>query len=99
MLARGAVSATRQHTQTIPIVMANSTDPVGTGFVKEVVPGLSRVALLWDPEIRGAMLEYRETETAARSLNLQLQSITGAGRPAGHAACVRQSGRDRGVRP
>jgi len=83
--------------------MANSTDPVGTGFVvslarpgrnitgnssmspelngkrlellKELVPGLSRVAILWNPDIRGAVLDYKETEGAARALRLQLQSV------------------------
>jgi ABC-type uncharacterized transport system substrate-binding protein len=83
-----------RHTQTIPIVMANSTDPVGTGFVvslarpgrnitgnssmspelngkrlellKEVVPGLSRVAILRNPDIRGAVFDYKESEGAAR---------------------------------
>ena len=98
-----AISAVKQQTRTIPIVMANSTDPVGTGFVaslarpggnvtgnsamspelsgkrlellKEVVPSLSRVAILWNPDIRGAVLDYKETEGAARSLHLQLQSV------------------------
>ena len=98
-----AIAAVKQQTQTIPIVMANSTDPVGTGFVaslarpggnvtgnsaispelsgkrlellREVVPGLSRVALIWNPNIRGAVLDYNETEGAARSLGLQLQSV------------------------
>jgi putative ABC transport system substrate-binding protein len=98
-----AVAAVKRETQTIPIVMANSTDPVGTGFVaslarpggnvtgqstispelsgkrlellREVVPGLSRVAFLWNPDIRGAVLDYNETEGAARSLGLQLQSV------------------------
>jgi putative ABC transport system substrate-binding protein len=98
-----AIAAVQQQTQTIPIVMANSTDPVGTGFVaslprpggnitgntamspelsgkrlellKEVVPGLSRVAILWNPDSRGGVLDYRETETAARSLHLQVQSV------------------------
>jgi len=97
------ISAVKLETQTIPIVMANSTDPVGTGFVaslarpggnvtgnsgmspdlggkrlellKEIIPGLSRVAILWNPEIRGAVLDYKETETAARALHLQLQSV------------------------
>ena len=97
------IAAVKQQTQTIPIVMANSTDPVGTGFVaslarpggnitgnsamspqlsgkrlellREVVPTLSRVAILWNPDIRGAVIDYRETETAARSLHLQLQSV------------------------
>ena len=97
------IAAVKQQTQTIPIVMANSTDPVGTGFVaslarpggnvtglssiapelngkrlellKEALPGLSRVAIVWNPDVRGAVLEYKETESAARSLRLQLQSV------------------------
>ena len=98
-----AIAAFKQQTSTIPIVMANSTDPVGTGFVaslarpggnvtghstispelsgkrlellREVVSGLSRVAFLWNPDVRGAVLDYKETEDAARSLHLQLQSV------------------------
>ncbi len=98
-----AIAAVKQQTSTIPIVMANSSDPVGTGFVaslarpggnvtghstispelsgkrlellREVVPGLSRVAFLWNPDVRGAVLDYNETEGAARSFGLQLQSV------------------------
>jgi ABC-type uncharacterized transport system substrate-binding protein len=98
-----AIAAVKRETQTIPIVMGNSTDPVGTGFVaslarpggnltglssispelggkrlellREVVPGLSRVAFLWNPDVRGAVLDYNETEGAANSLHLQLQSV------------------------
>ena len=83
--------------------MANSTDPVGTGFVaslahpggnvtglsnispelnakrlellREALPGLSRVAIMWNPDVRGAVLDYKETDSAARSLHLQLQSV------------------------
>jgi len=97
------IAAVRQQTQTIPIVMANSTDPVATGFVaslarpggnvtglstmspelsakrlellKAAVPGLSRVAIIWNPDARGAVLDYKETEGAARSLRLQLQAV------------------------
>ncbi len=99
----GAIAAVKRETQTIPIVMGNSSDPVGTGFVaslarpggnvtgltnisaelsgkrlellREVVPGLSRVAFLWNPDVRGNVLDYKETEGAARSLHLQLQSV------------------------
>ena len=99
----GVIAAVKRETQTIPIVMRNSSDPVGTGLVaslarpggnftglssmspelsgkrlellKEVVPGLSRVAFLWNPDVRGAVLDYKETEGAARSLGLELQSI------------------------
>jgi putative ABC transport system substrate-binding protein len=98
-----AIAAIKRQTQTIPIVMANSTDPVGTGFVaslahpggsvtgltsispelnakrlellKEAVPGLSRVAIVWNPDDRGGVLDHKETESAARALGLQLQSV------------------------
>ncbi|MDQ6917115.1 MAG: ABC transporter substrate-binding protein [Pseudomonadota bacterium] len=99
----GAIAAVRQQTRTIPIVMANSTDPVGTGFVaslprpggnvtgltnispalsakrlellREAIPGISRAAIMWNPDIRGGVLDYKETESAARSLRLHLQSV------------------------
>src|SRR5215475_7282409 len=98
-----AIAAVKRETQTIPLVMGNSSDPVGTGFVaslahpggnvtglsnmspdlsgkrlellKEVVPALSRVAFLWNPDVRGAVLDYKETEGAASSLHLQLHSV------------------------
>ena len=98
-----ATAALKRHTQTIPIVMVNTTDPVGTGLVaslahpggnitglsnvsselsgkrlellKEVVPELSRVAVLWNPEIRGAVLDYKGTESAARALRVEPQSV------------------------
>jgi ABC-type uncharacterized transport system substrate-binding protein len=98
-----AIATVKRETQTIPIVMANSTDPIGTGFVaslarpggnvtgnstmspelsgkrlellREVVPELSRVAFLWNPDVRGAVLDYNQTEGAARLLGLQLQSV------------------------
>src|SRR4030095_2962445 len=101
-----AIAAARQQTRTIPIVMAASTDPLGTGFVASlarpggnvtgvsamspdltgkrlellqgVVPRLSRVAFLWNPDVRGAVLDYNQTEGAARSLGLQLQSVEAA---------------------
>jgi putative tryptophan/tyrosine transport system substrate-binding protein len=99
----GAIAVFKKQTQTIPIVMANSTDPVATGFVaslarpggnvtglstispelggkrlellREVVPRLSRVAFIWNPDIPGATLEYKEVEGASRSLRLQLQFL------------------------
>jgi putative tryptophan/tyrosine transport system substrate-binding protein len=98
-----AAATVKRETQTIPIVMAFSTDPVGTGFVaslarpggnvtgltnispelsgkrlellREAVPKVSRVAFLWNPDIRGALFDYKETEGAARSLRLPLQSV------------------------
>ena len=97
------IAAVKRETQTIPIVMASSNDPVATGLVAslarpggnvtglslispelsgkrlellgEVVPGLSRVAFLWNPDVRGGVLDYNQTEAAVRSLRLQLQSV------------------------
>jgi putative ABC transport system substrate-binding protein len=101
-----AIAAGKQQTRTIPIVMAVSTDPLGTGFVaslahpggnvtglsniapelsgkrlellREAVPSLSRVAFLWNPNVRGGVLDYNQTEGAARLLGLQLQSVEAA---------------------
>jgi putative ABC transport system substrate-binding protein len=98
-----AIAAVKRETQAIPIVMANSNDPVGTGFVanlahpggnvtglstispelsgkrlellRETGPGLSRVAFLWNPDVRGNVLDYKEMESAARSQRLELQSV------------------------
>ena len=98
-----ATAAVKQQTQTIPIVMAISIDPVATGFVsslarpggnvtglsamapelaakrlellREVVPGLSRVAIMWNTNVPGNLLEYKEAGDAARSMRLQLQSV------------------------
>jgi len=44
-------------------------------LLKEVIPGLSRVALLWNPDSRGNLLDYKQTEVAARALHVELQSI------------------------
>ena len=98
-----AIAAVKRETRTIPIVMAISADPAGTGLVaslarpggnvtglttispqlsgkrlellREAIPGLSRVAFLWNPDVRGNLLEYKETEGAARSLHVELLSI------------------------
>jgi len=96
-----APEAARRATATIPIVMINHNDPVGSGLaaglsnpagnvtgmslataalrgkqlqlLKEVVPGLTAVAVLWNPT--GPALELRELEIAARSLNLRLHVV------------------------
>jgi len=99
----GPIAAVKRETRTIPIVMANATDPVGSGFVaslahpggnvtgltnisadlsgkrlellREILPELSRVAFLWNPDTRAAILDFKESEAAASSLHLELQSI------------------------
>ena len=42
-------------------------------LLKEVVPRLSRVAILWDPESRTGPPQFKEAKVAARSLGLKLQ--------------------------
>jgi putative ABC transport system substrate-binding protein len=91
----GAIVAVKRETQTIPIVMAVSSDPVGIGFVaslarpggnvtglsmispelsgkrlellREVLPGLSRVVFLWNPDVRGGVLDYNQTAEKIRA--------------------------------
>jgi putative ABC transport system substrate-binding protein len=98
-----AIQAAQQATTTIPIVMAVSSDAVGTGLVtslarpggnitglsalypdlsgkrlellKEAVPGLARVAILWHGGHPAALLAMQETEAAGRVLGLQLHSL------------------------
>lgn len=96
------VRAIKQHAPATPIVMVNSSDPVGSGLVealarpggnvtgitnlspeisakrlellRETVPGLVRVAYLWNPDLAGAAEVYREIQAAARALDLELRS-------------------------
>jgi len=44
-------------------------------LLREAVPQLSRVAVMWDPDVRGALLDFKELEAPARSLRLQLQAV------------------------
>jgi len=44
-------------------------------LLKEVLPKISRVAILWDPDAPGPAIAFKEYETAARALKLQLQSL------------------------
>ena len=102
-LGNDATRPAKEATSTIPIVMTQDNDPVGSGFVaslarpggnitglstlspelsgkrlellKEVVPKLSRVAVLWDPTTPGSAVGFKETEVAARSLRVKLQSL------------------------
>ena len=121
------IAAVKQATATIPIVMAVSRDPVGSGFIasvarpggnitgltneptpeiagkslellKEAVPGVSRVALVWNPVPPGAGTYKDVVERAARKLGVALQSVEVRGRDdveSGYAAMVR--GRADGV--
>jgi len=44
-------------------------------LLKEVVPGLSRVGILWNADSIGASVGFKEYEAAARALEIQLQSL------------------------
>ncbi len=43
--------------------------------LKEVVPGISRVAVLWNPDGPAKVQEFKSIEAAARSLGLDIQSL------------------------
>ena len=100
--------AAKQATMTIPIVMANSIDPVGAGFVaslarpggnitglsqdtgdeiygkrlellKDILPSLSRVAVLWNPDFTPNQNRWKAMADAARKLGLTLLSVEARG--------------------
>src|SRR4029077_1061322 len=105
ILTRGtpAVLAAMAATQTIPVVMAASGDPVLSGVVaslarpggnvtglsaivvevsgkrlellREVVPGVSRIAGLFNLSNPNDALQWKETEIAGSSLRAQLQLL------------------------
>jgi putative ABC transport system substrate-binding protein len=96
------VRAVQKEVRAIPVVMVNTSDPVGAGLVqslakpggsvtgltnfspeisakrlellKEAVPGLSRVAYLWNPDLPAAAAVYRDIESAAGKLGLRVAS-------------------------
>ncbi len=47
--------------------------------LKEVVPKVSRVALLWNPDNPGSAPQLRQAEAAARALGVQLQTLEARG--------------------
>jgi putative ABC transport system substrate-binding protein len=44
-------------------------------LLQEVLPGRTQVAVLWDANAPGPVMSFKEYETAARALKIQLQSI------------------------
>jgi putative ABC transport system substrate-binding protein len=44
-------------------------------LLKEAVPKLARVAVLWNPANPPKVVEWQETQVAARALGLRLQSL------------------------
>jgi len=44
-------------------------------LLKETVPRLSRVGVLWNPAGQGSRAVFKETEVAAPALKVQVQSL------------------------
>jgi putative tryptophan/tyrosine transport system substrate-binding protein len=44
-------------------------------LVKEIVPKISRISILWDPQDPGSALEWQESQLPARQIGLQLHSM------------------------
>ena len=44
-------------------------------FLKETVPGVTRVAVLWDPHAPGSIPQWKESQLPAQKLRLQLHSM------------------------
>src|SRR4051812_42103977 len=44
-------------------------------LIKEVIPGLSSVAILWDPSNESLALQFKQTEEAAKLLGLTIHSL------------------------
>jgi putative ABC transport system substrate-binding protein len=44
-------------------------------LLKETIPKLTRVAVLWDPQAPGSTQQWKESQLPARELNLQLHSM------------------------
>jgi putative ABC transport system substrate-binding protein len=97
------IELAKAATNTIPIVMVTTQDPVATGLVdsfarpggnvtgltrltrdlsgkrmellKEVIPRMSSVGVLWDAGSPGVLVGFKEYESAARTLKLEFQSL------------------------
>ena len=98
-----AINAAKKNTQTIPIVMISSIDPVVAGHVvslahpggnitgvsqltrelnakrvellKEIVPRMSRLGVIWDSQGPGPKVAFKEYQAAAQLFKLDLQSL------------------------
>jgi putative tryptophan/tyrosine transport system substrate-binding protein len=105
ILAIGTLAplAAKRASATIPIVMANAGDPLGSGLVvsfarpggnvtgmslmapdlggkrlellKEILPRLSRVAVIWNAANPYSALVFEETRGAAKTLAIELTSV------------------------
>ena len=76
-VARGLIASLAQPGGNITGLTSASPDLSGKRLelLKEAVPRLTRVAVLWEPSDQGAAANFKETEAAARALAVQLQSL------------------------
>jgi putative ABC transport system substrate-binding protein len=105
IVANGTLApiAAKQATTTIPIVMTNAGDPLGSGLVaslakpggnvtglslmspelagkrlellKEIIPGLTRIAVLWNAANPYPANVFDQTKLAAGKLGIEVQSL------------------------
>jgi len=75
-----ATRAALEVTKTVPIVMATTGDPVGTGLVKslarEAVPGIARVAVIYNPLNPVDEEAIVAIEATARARNVRIERLT-----------------------
>jgi ABC-type uncharacterized transport system substrate-binding protein len=64
------------------------------GLLKEMIPKVSRAAILWERANRGAALNVRDTEVAARSVGIALQSVSVRADPRDYEAAFAALKRD-----
>lgn len=97
------IRAAKEATNTIPIVMVTSVDPVAAGYVesfahpggnitglanlgrdlsakrvellRELIPKVSRIAIIWDADGPGPIVAFKEYEAAARAFKIEVRSL------------------------
>jgi putative ABC transport system substrate-binding protein len=77
----GLVSSLARPAGNVTGLSVMATDLVGKQFevLKQAVPEISRVALLWNPANPGSAPQLREAEAAARALGMRLQVLEARG--------------------
>jgi putative ABC transport system substrate-binding protein len=80
-LGSGLVSSLARPGGNVTGLSNMSSDLVGKQFevLKQAVPEVSRVALLWNPENPGSAPQLREAEAAARALGVRLHAFEARG--------------------
>ena len=76
-VAMGLIASLARPGGNITGLTSVSTDLAGKRLelLKETVPRLTRVGILWNPADPGSTAVFKETETMARSLGVQVQSL------------------------